>query len=135
MTEILIGLAVTVAVTWLVLIVFLLVARPPGTTLADGARILPDVIRLLRRLAADETLPLGARVRIWILIGYLALPIDLVPDVLPIIGYADDVIITLIVVRSVVRRAGADSLHRHWPGTDAGLALLLRLARIERIDS
>ena len=133
MTEVLVGLAITLAVTWLVLIVLLFVARPPGTTLADAARILPDVIRLLRRLATDETLPRGVRVRIWILIGYLALPIDLVPDFLPVIGYADDVIITLIVVRSVVRTAGADSLHRHWPGTDAGLAVLLRLARIERV--
>jgi uncharacterized membrane protein YkvA (DUF1232 family) len=134
-TQILIGLAITLAGAWVVLIVFLVVARPPGTTLTDATRILPDVVRLLRRLAADKSLARGVRVRLWLLLGYLALPIDLVPDFLPVIGYADDVIITLVVVRSVVRRAGSTALDRHWPGTDAGLAMLFQLAHIQRADS
>ena len=135
MTQILIGLAITLVAAWLLLIAFLVVARPPGTTLADAARILADVVRLLRRLAADKSLARGVRVRLWLLLAYLACPIDLVPDFLPVIGYADDVIITLFVVRSVVRRAGPVAFERHWPGTDAGLAMLFQLAHIERADS
>ncbi|MEX1007358.1 MAG: YkvA family protein [Acidimicrobiia bacterium] len=131
MTQVLIGFGITLVAAWLVLAVFLVVARPRGTTVTDAARILPDVIRLLRRLAADKSLARGVRVRLWVLLGYLAFPIDLVPDFLPVIGYADDVIITLVVVRSVVRRAGPSALDRHWPGTDAGLASLLKLARID----
>jgi uncharacterized membrane protein YkvA (DUF1232 family) len=47
-----------------------------------------------------------------------------VPDFIPIVGYADDVIIALIVLRSVVRRAGADAVRRQWSGTPEGLAAL-----------
>lgn len=90
-------------------------------------RLLPDLLRLLRRLAADGSLPRGVRVRLWLLLGYLALPIDLVPDFIPVLGYADDAIVVALVLRSVVRRAGADAVMRHWPGTPEGLAALQRL--------
>ena len=59
---------------------------------------------------------------------YLLSPIDLVPDFLPVIGYADDVIIVALVLRSVIARAGEDAVRRHWPGTSDGLQLILRLA-------
>jgi uncharacterized membrane protein YkvA (DUF1232 family) len=58
------------------------------------------------------------------------MPFDLVPDVVPVIGYADDAVVVALVLRSVVRRAGPEALHRHWPGTPEGLTLLLRLARL-----
>jgi uncharacterized membrane protein YkvA (DUF1232 family) len=67
------------------------------------------------------------RVRLWLLLGYLAMPIDLVPDVIPVIGYADDAIVVALVLRSVVRRAGPDAVVRHWPGTPDGLAAVQRL--------
>jgi hypothetical protein len=49
---------------------------------------------------------------------YLAIPIDLVPDFVPVLGYADDAIIVTLVLRSVVRRAGLGAVRHHWPGTD-----------------
>lgn len=63
----------------------------------------------------------------WALIAYLALPIDLVPDVVPVVGYVDDVILVAVLLRGVVRRAGPGPLRRHWPGTDEGLEALWRL--------
>ena len=45
------------------------------------------------------------------------MPVDLVPDFVPVLGYADDAIITALVLRSVVRRTGPEALTRHWPGT------------------
>ncbi len=56
------------------------------------------------------------------------MPIDLVPDFLPVIGYADDAIIVAIGLRSVVRAAGPEVITAHWPGTDTGLTVLHRLA-------
>ena len=58
----------------------------------------------------------------------MASPIDLVPDFLLVIGYADDAIIVALVLRSVIRKAGHPPLERHWPGTPAGLAIIQRLA-------
>jgi uncharacterized membrane protein YkvA (DUF1232 family) len=102
--------------------------HPETVDLRDALRLLPDVLRLVRRLAGDRSLPRGVRVRLVLLLGYLALPIDLVPDFVPILGYADDAVIVALVLRSVLRRAGEDALRRHWPGSPQGLAVVLQMA-------
>lgn len=93
----------------------------------DALRLLPDLLRLLPRLVADRTLGAGVRIRLALLLAYLLSPIDLVPDFVPVIGYADDVVIVALVLRAVIARAGEDALRRHWPGTPEGLQLTLRL--------
>src|SRR6185295_5907307 len=116
---------------YVVLLGALLAARPKGNLLGEALRLLPDLMRLLRRLAGDAGVPRAARVQLWLLLGYLAIPIDLVPDFVPVLGYADDAIILSLVLRSVVRRAGPQVIRRHWPGTADGLAALSRLAGLE----
>jgi uncharacterized membrane protein YkvA (DUF1232 family) len=102
--------------------------HPDTVSMRAALRLLPDLIRLIRRLAADDNLPNGVRVRLLLLLIYLASPIDLVPDFVPVVGYADDAIIVALVLRSVVRRVGPDALDHHWPGTPAGLQVIRRLA-------
>lgn len=130
----LIGVACALLVAWIVLIIVLAVARPTGGLLREALRVLPDVLGLIRRLAADETLPPGVRVRLALLLAYLAIPIDLVPDFIPVLGYADDVIIVTLVLRSVVRRAGLDAVRTHWPGTDDGFIALARLTGLKQSE-
>lgn len=113
---------------WAVLLVTLAIARPNGSSLHAAVRILPDTLRLLRSLARDGTLDKGIRVRLWLLFAYLAFPIDLIPDFIPVLGYADDAIITALVLRSIVRRAGSSALERHWQGSPDGLAVLRKVA-------
>src|SRR5919204_1336779 len=125
-----VSIGVGFALAYLALLAALLLARPTGNLLGEALRLLPDLLRLLRRLAADSDVPRGARVRLSLLLGYLAMPFDLVPDFVPVLGYADDAIIVSLVLRSVVRRAGAHTVRRHWPGTDDGLAALARLTGI-----
>jgi len=96
--------------------------------LTESLRLLPDLVRLLRRLAADPTLPRGVRIRLGLLIVYLASPIDLIPDFIPVLGYADDALIVAIALRSVTRHAGPQAIDRHWPGTPDGLRVIHRLA-------
>jgi uncharacterized membrane protein YkvA (DUF1232 family) len=103
---------------------------PSETTARELVRVLPDTVRLVSRLGRDGTLPWGVRIRHWLLMGYLIMPVDLVPDFIPIIGYAGDAVVVAVVLRSVVRRAGADAVERHWPGTPEGLAAVVRLARL-----
>ncbi|TLP63932.1 YkvA family protein [Microbispora triticiradicis] len=130
--DLLIGVAVALLVTWIALIGMLAVVRPRGGLLREALRLLPDVLRLVRRLAADPDLPRGVRVRLGLLLAYLAFPIDLVPDFIPVLGYADDAIVVTAVLRSVVRRAGLPAVRRHWPGTDDGFATLARLTGLDR---
>lgn len=121
------SIGVGFALAYLTLVAALLVARPKGNLLGEAMRLLPDLLRLLRRLVADPAVPRAARVRLALLLGYLAIPFDLVPDFVPVLGYADDAIIVSLVLRSVVRRAGAPLVRRHWSGTDEGLAAVARL--------
>ncbi|MGI8721480.1 MAG: YkvA family protein [Geodermatophilaceae bacterium] len=113
---------------WAALMVALWTHRPDAMGVREALRLLPDLIRMLRRIAADPDVPRGVRVRLWLLLGYLLMPIDLVPDFIPVIGYADDAVIVALALRSVTRRAGPEALERHWPGTPEGLAALRRLA-------
>jgi uncharacterized membrane protein YkvA (DUF1232 family) len=125
--EILLTVVGGIILAWLALGIALALVRPRGGLLGEAVRILPDLLRLIGRLARDRDLPRGARVRLWLLLGYLASPIDLVPDFVPVIGYADDAIVVAATLRSVVRRSGDDALVRHWPGTPDGLAVVRRL--------
>jgi uncharacterized membrane protein YkvA (DUF1232 family) len=118
------------ALVWITLVVALYIAgrrEEDPTRLRDVLRLIPDVVRLLRRLAADPTLPRGIRIRLALLVGYLLMPIDLVPDFIPVVGYADDAVIVALALRSVTRAAGPEALDRHWPGTPEGLLALKRL--------
>jgi uncharacterized membrane protein YkvA (DUF1232 family) len=126
-TDILVGLAVALVTCWLLLLAGLLLVRPQRPLLTEALRILPDLLRLLRRLAADPALPRPARVRIGLLLAYLAMPVDLVPDLIPVLGYADDAILVAAVLRSVVRIAGVQAVAAHWPGTEDGFAALCRI--------
>jgi uncharacterized membrane protein YkvA (DUF1232 family) len=119
-----------VVLLWLLLMAVLWRSRPAEMSAREALRMLPDLVRLVRRLAADGGLPRGVRVRLWLLLAYLVSPLDLVPDFVPVIGYADDVVIVAWALRSVVRRAGTDALERHWPGQPAGLAVVRRLAGV-----
>jgi uncharacterized membrane protein YkvA (DUF1232 family) len=130
--KLLLGIGIGLLVAWLALIVALLAAgrryERPG--LREMLRLLPDLLRLLKRLTADSTLPRGVRVWLVLLFGYLAIPIDLIPDFIPVIGYADDAVIVALALRMVARRAGPDALRRHWPGTPAGLDAVLRIVGV-----
>lgn len=116
-----------VLLLWIALVVALWTHRPDAIGAREALRLLPDLIRMLRRIAADPGVPRGVRVRLWLLLGYLLMPIDLVPDFIPVIGYADDAVIVALALRSVTRHAGPDTLERHWPGTPEGLAALRKL--------
>lgn len=129
----LLGIAAGVLLIYLALLALLWHAyrhTRSTTLLRELLRLLPDLIRLLRRLAGDPSLPRGVRIRLGLLIIYLASPIDLIPDFVPVLGYADDAIIMALALRSVTRHAGPAAIDHHWPGTPEGLRIIHHLAGI-----
>jgi uncharacterized membrane protein YkvA (DUF1232 family) len=91
------------------------------------AGFVPDCVVLLRGLLGDPRLP---RSRKWLLAGlllYLASPIDLVPDFIPVVGQLDDAIVLVLVLRSVLRAGGPELIREHWRGPPRSLAAILRL--------
>jgi uncharacterized membrane protein YkvA (DUF1232 family) len=128
MDWLLIGLGVALAVYLALIAALLLAGRRVDA--AALARFIPDCLVLMKRLLGDAEVPRRRKVVLAALVVYLLIPIDLVPDFIPVLGYADDVIVVAATLRSVVRGAGADLVRQHWPGTKDGLAALWRLARL-----
>jgi len=92
------------------------------------AAFLPDCAVLIRRLLRDERVPRRAKVALWLLLPYLVSPIDLIPDFIPVLGHLDDAVLAAAALAYVVRRSGREVVEELWPGSEAGLAAVLRLA-------
>jgi len=132
--EVALGVLGGLLVLWLALVLVLWIEQrrhPGGASLRDLLRLAPDVARLLKRLATDRTVSIGVRIWLAVLLVYLVSPIDLIPDFIPVLGYADDAIVVAIALRFATRRAGSDAVERHWPGTPEGLSAVLRLAGLK----
>ncbi|MBC7518816.1 MAG: DUF1232 domain-containing protein [Microbacteriaceae bacterium] len=133
--QVAISVILGLVVMWLILMIVLWLEQrkhPGQTKLRDLLRLAPDVIRLIKRLASDSSVPFGVRVWLGVLLVYLISPIDLIPDFIPVLGYADDALVVAIALRYATRRAGRAAVERHWPGSPAGLSAVLRLAGLKQ---
>ena len=86
----LIGVFSGLVLLWLLLIVVLYIQQRRAGRDADWrslARLAPDTVRLIRRLVADADVPRAVRWWLIALLAYLLMPLDLVPDFLPVIGF------------------------------------------------
>jgi uncharacterized membrane protein YkvA (DUF1232 family) len=116
-----------IALCWLALVAALLILgrREEARALAT---FIPDCIVLVSRLLTDERVPVRSKLLLAALVGYLALPFDLVPDFIPVAGQLDDVLVVAFVLRRFLRSGGEPLVREHWPGPEQSLRLVLRAA-------
>jgi uncharacterized membrane protein YkvA (DUF1232 family) len=93
------------------------------------ARVVPDCVVLVRRLLGDPRVARRHRLALGALLLYLASPIDLVPDFIPVAGHLDDAVLLVLVLRALLRSAGAGIIREHWPGPERSLDVVLRAAQ------
>ena len=122
----LIGLAALLALYALGVLALVLAGR--GTDARAFARFVPDCLVLGRRLLADPRVPRRRKLLLVALLAYLAFPVDLVPDFIPVAGQLDDALLVALVLRHLLRTSGPGLIAEHWPGPERSLALVLRLA-------
>jgi uncharacterized membrane protein YkvA (DUF1232 family) len=113
-----------VLLVWAALVALLWLFRPRDVALAELLRLVPDVVRLVRRLIVDRSLPFRVRALLVGLLVWLMSPIDLIPEFIPVLGPLDDVVVAVLVLRYVRRTVGLEELRDRWPGTPGGFALL-----------
>jgi uncharacterized membrane protein YkvA (DUF1232 family) len=92
------------------------------------ARFVPDCAVLFRRLLGDRRISRLRKLLLALVLLYLVMPIDLVPDFIPIAGALDDAIVVAVALRTVLHGAGPVLLREHWPGPSRSLDAVVRLA-------
>jgi uncharacterized membrane protein YkvA (DUF1232 family) len=127
MDRVLAGVAIGL-VLWigLILVLILLGRRALARELAA---LVPNLTRLFAALVRDPRVPLRAKIVLGVTALYLASPIDLIPDFIPIAGSLDDAIVAGFALRFVVRASSPEIVAEHWPGDPETLRRILRLAR------
>ncbi|MCI0347058.1 MAG: DUF1232 domain-containing protein [Chloroflexi bacterium] len=122
-----VGIVVALVAIWVAFLVIFWLARPRGVATRDVLAVIPDLVRLLRDVATDRSAPIFVRLVLVGLLAWILSPIDLIPEVIPVLGPIDDIVVAVVALRYVRRRLGAESLRRRWRGSDAGFELLLRV--------
>lgn len=99
---------------------------------ADAALMLPNIVKLIGRLLLDPRVPRRAKITLGIAAAYVVSPIDLIPDVIPVIGWADDVLLVLFAIDSLIERAGPEIVDEHWDGPGDLLSLVREAVGLSR---
>lgn len=120
--------AMLILVALYAIFLLLLVAAGRGPLARELARLIPNMAALFAALLRDPAVPRRAKVALGVGAAYLAMPLDLVPDVIPIAGALDDAIVVALILRFVIRAAGRDAVERHWRGDPETLRRILALA-------
>ena len=108
--------------------VLALVAFGRGADARALARFVPDCVVLFKRLLADPRVEWWRKALLVAVIVYLASPIDLVPDFIPVAGQLDDAILVVLALRVLLRGSGPRLVAEHWPGPRRSLMVILRFA-------
>ena len=116
-----------IAAIYLVAVLALILAGR-GVAARELALLLPNLILLFKDLLRDPRVPRAPKVVLGIGIVWLISPIDLLPEFLPVLGPLDDAVVAALVLRYLVRHAGADIVRGHWRGEPSTLDVILRAA-------
>ena len=116
-----------IVAVWIAMLAIFWLLRRKGMPAREIAKIIPDVLRLIRSLVRDGTAPADVRVILVGLVAWIVSPIDLIPEFIPVLGPLDDVVVAIVAMRYVRRRMGIEDLRARWSGSPDGFDLLVRL--------
>ncbi len=128
MNPFLIAVIVAAGLWLLLLLVLLLLGK--RTAARELFALLPNLVALFRGIARDPRTPRREK---WLLAAtalWLASPIDLIPEFIPILGPLDDAVVAALVLRRVVRVIGSQVIEDHWRGNPATLQRAFRVLRV-----
>lgn len=124
-------IAIVLLLIWTAIVVVLLIVG--RVVLArEMALIAPNLVRLFTGLLRDGRVPLHAKAVLAVASLWLASPIDLIPEFIPILGSLDDAIVAAIAMRFLLETTDGHVVREHWPGEPATLDRVMRIALVGR---
>jgi uncharacterized membrane protein YkvA (DUF1232 family) len=96
----------------------------------DAATTIPNMVKLLYRLLRDPRVPRRTKLVVGAAVAYLVSPIDLIPEFVPVIGLADDLLLMAFAINHMVEVAGEDVVLEHWDGSRDLLELVRSILEV-----
>jgi uncharacterized membrane protein YkvA (DUF1232 family) len=96
----------------------------------DTASMLPHMAKLMIRLLRDPRVPRRTKLVVGAAVAYVISPIDLIPDFIPVIGLADDILLMTFAINHMVEVAGEEVVLEHWDGSRDLLELIRSILEI-----
>jgi uncharacterized membrane protein YkvA (DUF1232 family) len=127
MRGLVVGIGIAVALWCLAVIVLIALGRRSHAR--ELATLIPNLLLLLRGLLRDPRVPRGAKVWLGLAVVWIASPIDLIPEFIPVAGPLDDAIIAALVLRHLLKRTDRTVVFEHWRGDPATLAAIVGARR------
>jgi uncharacterized membrane protein YkvA (DUF1232 family) len=118
-------IALAAAGSCYVIAVLALVLAGRRVAARELALLLPNLVLLFHGLLRDPRVPKRSKALLLVAIGWIASPIDLIPEFVPVLGPLDDAVVAALVLRRVARSAGPTVVQEHWRGDPATMARLL----------
>ncbi len=100
-------------------------ARDTGSAWSGRSRAidvlfhLPNLIRLYWRLLRDPRVSVWPKAMLVGALAYVALPFDLIPDVIPFLGEIDDLVIVIVAARWFMQWCPPEVVREHAQAIDA----------------
>lgn len=100
--------------------------------ITDAVMMMPNIVKLVARLLKDPRVPRRAKITLGIAAAYAVSPIDLIPEFIPVIGWADDIVLLMFAIDSLIERAGSSIVEEHWDGPGDLLGLIREVMGVAR---
>ncbi|HYT78718.1 MAG TPA: YkvA family protein [Actinomycetota bacterium] len=127
-------LAVALALSVYAVAIAALAVAGRRTAAKEVAAFLPNLARLFKGLIGDSRVPRSSKALLVFGAAWIASPIDLIPEFIPVLGPLDDAVVAALILRRVLKTAGAEVVADHWRGDPATLQRLLRLFVLRPAD-
>lgn len=98
----------------------------------DAALLIPNILKLVGRLVIDARVPRRAKITLGMAAAYVMSPVDLIPEMIPVVGWADDILILMFAIDSLIDRAGSEIVDEHWDGPGDLLSLVREIVGLSR---
>lgn len=98
----------------------------------DAALLLPNILKLVGRLVLDPRVPRRSKITLGMAAAYVMSPVDLIPEMIPVVGWADDILLVMFAIDSLIDRAGSDVVDEHWDGPGDLLSLVREIVGLSR---